>query len=308
MKSNVWTAMLVFSAFLFGLVFVSCAVASVVYAGSRYAGPLIDAHSHVAPRFISSTELVSLFRDAGLDGVFLFGPSAHTLDLQKKNPDFLFPFIHIGRDQRTRRLQLNEKTLRDIEGQLDTGAMRGIGEVSLRHKPFPASPPDGDANPAAGPVMRKIYDLAAERKVPVTVHVEHEYAAELERALEHNRDTIIIWAHLGDAQASLVGEMMRRHRNLYADISARNPIYSRRASKVWKNSITDAAGTLEERWRSVFEEFSDRFLAGLDIGFDRYRQLGDVMDYTRAVLGQLTPTTAGRIAYKNARRLLRQTR
>jgi len=273
------------------------------YAGPAYIGPLFDAHSHATPRFISAEELVQLFREVGLSGVFLFGPPKLTLRVQKQNPDFIFPFGQVGRDRQTRQLLLNNDTLRRIEGQLKSGAMRGIGEVSLRHRPFRVSPPNGDANPADGPIMQKLYDLAATRGIPVTVHFEHQYSTELERALQQNRNTIIIWAHLGDGQPSLVKDMMTKHPNLYADISARNPVYERRARRVAKNALTNGDGTLEEEWRSVFEEFPDRFLAGLDIGVNRHLYLTEVVKYVRTVLGQLTQKTAEKIAFRNAGRL-----
>ena len=120
--------------------------------------------------------------------------------LQQENPDYVFPFAQVRRDRTTRELLLDEGTVAFLRRQLDNAVMYGIGEISLRHRPFAFSPPEGDNYPADGPVALQIYDLAASEGIPVIIHLEHEFSDELARALEHNRSTIIIWAHMGDAQ------------------------------------------------------------------------------------------------------------
>ena len=224
--------------------------------------------------------------------------------IQQENPDYVFPFAQVRRDPRTKELLLDEGAVDFLRRQLDTRRMYGIGELSLRHRPFSNSPPEGDNYPANGPIAMQIYDLAASYRVPVIVHVEHEYSGELERALEHNRNTTIIWAHMGDAQTPLIAQMMQRHSNLYADISTRNPFYERRVP-IEEQSLTYEDGTLKGEWRTVFEEFPDRFLFGIDLGPpNRLAILEEVMHYYRSVLAQLTSSTAEKIAHKNIKRLL----
>ena len=268
--------------------------------------PLIDAHSHLVPipGAVSGQELLSLLMDAGVSGIVLFGRTSDVQAIQQENPDYVFPFAQVRRDPSTRELLLDDSALGLIQRQFDSGVQYGIGELSLRHRPFRFSQPEGDNYPADGPVALQIYDLAVSYGVPVIVHFEHEFSDELERALEHNRDTIIIWAHVGDAQPPLVAEMMRRHPNLHADISTRNPFYEGGIS-IDEQSLTDDDGTLKEGWRTLFEEFPDRFLFGLDLGPpNRLPLLDDVVQYYRSVLAQLTPSTAEKIAYSNIRSLL----
>ena len=134
--------------------------------------------------------------------------------------------------------------------------------------------------------------------------MDHEFSDELERALEHNRDTTIIWAHMGDAQPPLIAEMMRRNPNLYADISIGNPLFER-GFPIDQQSLIDGDGTLKEQWRALFQEFPDRFLFGIDLGPpNRLPVLDEVVQYYWSVLAQLTPSTAEKIAYKNIKRLL----
>ena len=210
----------------------------------------------------------------------LFGRIADVQAIQQENPDYVFPFAQVKRNPTTKELLLDGGTVDFLRRQLDTRRMYGIGELSLRHRPFRNSPPEGDNYPANGPIALRIYDLAASHRVPVNVHVEHEFSGELERALEHNRNTTIIWAHMGDAQAPLITQMMRRHPNLYADISTRNPFYERRVL-IEEQSLTHEDGTLKDEWRTLFEEFPDRFLFRIDLGPpNRLSILEEVLHYS----------------------------
>lgn len=292
-------------------------------AKSAYNGPLFDAHSHLLPSRDQESEetvrgergrtrrkgstnaptVVERLDRKGLAGVFLFGASASTTEESARRPEFVYAYAEIVRNVRTGKLELTVEALATLERQLGTGHFYGIGEIPLRHSPTKRNP-GGDAYPADDSRVLRIYDLAANFDVPVNVHVEYEYASELERALSHSRGTIIIWAHMGDAPAELVGSLMRRHPNLYADISCRNPYYERNRT-LDEQSLTDGTGRLKKEWRDLFEEFPDRFLFGLDLGAPaRYGVLDEVISYSRNVLGQLTTSTADKIARENAMKLV----
>ena len=266
--------------------------------------PLIDVHSHFIPGGVTAQEMLSRLMNAGVSGVVLFARFADAQAIQQENPDYVFPFAQIRRDPKTKELMLDEGTVGFLRRQLDTGVMYGIGELSLRHRPFGNSPPEGDNYPADGPIALQIYDLAASYSIPVSIHLEHEFSGELQRALEHNRNTTIIWAHMGDAQPRLIAEMIGRHPNLYADISTRNHLYERGVA-IDEQSLTHGDGTLKEEWRALFQEFPDRFLFGIDLGPpNRLPILDEVVRYYRSVLAQLTLSTAEMIAYQNIKRLL----
>jgi predicted TIM-barrel fold metal-dependent hydrolase len=254
------------------------------------------------PAGISSQELVSLLRKANISGVILMGPESLTESAERENSGYVYSFAEVPRDRESRHLLWNEQTLQYMKRRLERG-IRGIGEISLRHFQPPGVP--DNSYPADGPYMLRLYDLAARYRVPVSVHVERDYRSELEQALAHNRSTIIIWAHMGDADPALVGEMMGRNPNLYADISCRNP-YFQRAFTLETQSLADAGGRLKPEWRVLFEKFPDRFLFGLDLGSGgRHTMLDLLAPFYRSVLGQLSPRTAEQIGFRNARRLLR---
>jgi len=196
--------------------------------------PLFDAHLHLT-NAISPAELITLLRNAGVSSMMLLGPpptNIHAaLVAQRENPESVFLFAIPPIEPQTGRPVYNETTLPFLEQQLDTGVVRGLGELSLRHRSGRQVP--GNDVPADDPIVLRIYDLAASREVPVNVHVEHEYSAELERALEHNRAARIIWAHMGDAQPALVRDLLQKHPNLYLPPSQSQILYDRlRAAEV----------------------------------------------------------------------------
>jgi dienelactone hydrolase/predicted TIM-barrel fold metal-dependent hydrolase len=244
---------------------------------------------------IAPQELVDRLRAAGVSGAFLFGAPSM---MQRRNQEWVYAFVAVPHDPSKKGPVFNDEKAGWIEQQVRTEGARGIGELPLRHRPT------GNAHAADAPAVLKIYDVAARLNVPVTVHVEHEYSRELERAVAHNRRAIIIWAHVGSGPPSLARELMRRHPNLYADISTRNPIF-KMGIPVEQNSISASDGRIKDEWRTLFEEFPDRFLLGLDINnAERLQVLDQLVAYYRSVLGQLAPATAEKIAFRNARRLV----
>ena len=100
---------------------------------------------------------------------------------------------------------------------------------------------------------------------------------------------------------------MKKHANLYADLSTRNPFPEyHKGYPTEERSLTDKDGKLQKGWKDVFEEFPDRFTFGSDIGADdkRHEILGQVIENARSYLGQLKPETAEKIGHLNARKLL----
>lgn len=95
--------------------------------------------------------------------------------------------------------------------------------------------------------------------------------------------------------------------NLYADLSSRNPRYTRGWPVDLQSLSEGAAGTgnLKSDWRNLFEDHPDRFFFGLDLSnSERWAQLPLVVSYYRGVLGELSQSTAEKVACQNARALL----
>lgn len=153
--------------------------------------------------------------------------------------------------------------------ELYPGQIYGIGEVMSRHDDLTAltygEPPRADH-----PAMLAVYDLAAEYSLPVLIHhniapqyaKDPDYLEEMENALKHNRNTDIIWAHVGISRrievedlTEIVDRMLRSNPNLYYDISW--VVYEQYINVQGNDS------SLQE-WADLITKYSDRFLIGSD--------------------------------------------
>ncbi len=271
--------------------------------GAIYQGPMVDAHSHLNAR-IQPELLLTAIRESGLEKTVLFVTPSLLGKSSVLDDDRVVPFFHVGIALIAEEAAADKEIVRNIEQALESGKAKGIGELVMRHKRWPESLAD-DSNPADHPLILEIYDLAAKHGVPVTIHLRHEYSEELERALAYNREARIIWAHYGDSSPQLVRVMMARHPNLYADLSAINPIPGFRHPEL---APADPEGNIKSDWRALFSDwralfldFPDRFVFGIDMGAReaRYRNAPKVVEYYRKVLGQLPAPVAKRIAHDN---------
>ena len=213
-----------------------------------------------------------------------------------------FGFAEVLRDA-DKVLILDDETVGRLASQLEAG-LRGIGELSLHHTPFPASPPEGDHHTVDDGVPLAILSLAADWDVPVNVHIDHAYAQELDRALDQETEVVVIWAHAGDAGPDLLDAILAEHPNLWIDLSSRNDLFDR-GIPMDIQSITTKDGTIKETWAALFERFPDRVLIGLDLASpDRFDQAADVVAYYEGVLDQLDDEVALALRWGNAQELL----
>ena len=277
---------------------------------------LFDAHSHLFEAG-SDVDLAFFYGMAGLGKVLLFPGKARSVEewhlyrarmerLRELLPEQIYLGTDVPIDSETNRLALSSDTVDRIRSDLVSGNYVAIGELTPRHQVFETR------TPVDHPILLKIYKLAsstiqeAHINVPVIIHVEKEFVSELRSALNKNLNTTFIWAHAGDADPASVYKMMRLHRNLWIDISCRNPLYVRH-SPMEEQSLTldDDEKTLKKDWKRVFETYSDRVLFGSDLGpADRYEQAGEMIQYYQHVLDQLSDATARKIASGNITRLL----
>lgn len=268
--------------------------------GKRRGGPR-NATGEGDPTY-STNELVAELKKAGVVGMYLFAPPVVAVPAQQAYPDFIYPFMSIRLDPTRHRLGLSPEEEKNFLNRFQQPVVRGIGELSLRHRA--GSKIAGNEYPVDGSAALKLYDMAMQKKAPVTVHAEHGFHDEIERVLSQKPDLVFIWAHVGDGPATLVQSMMRKYPNLYADISCQNP-YFQRGRPLDEQSLADSQGRIKREWQEVFEEFPDRFLFGLDVtSRHRFNLIPRTVAYYRGVLGQLEPATAAKIGYLNAKRLL----
>ncbi len=134
----------------------------------------------------------------------------------------------------------------------------------------------------------------------------------LERALQRNPATKVIWAyqthvktfggstaqHAHKADPEQIANLMDKYPNLYADIA---PGFESRY-------MVSGDGRLPDRWKNLYERYSDRFVVGLDGPFlaNWEEPTGVVLSarVTRKWLANLMPSTQAKLASGNIERIL----
>ena len=202
--------------------------------------PIFDAHLHYsrdAWDVVPPKDVVALLRKAGVKRVLLSSSNDEgTQKLLAEAPDLIVPEL---RPYRTRGdvggWTRDPTVITYLEERLARHKYVGIGE-------FHVSGADADL-----PVVRKVVELA--RQHTLLLHA-HSDADAVERLFRQDPNARVLWAHSGFDSPANVREMLRKHKNLWADLAFR----------------TDHApgGRLAAEWREVFLEFPDRFMLGTD--------------------------------------------
>ncbi len=133
------------------------------------------------------------------------------------------------------------------------------------------------------PVMRRTVELAREHGLILHLHGD---ADAVERVFRQDPQARILWAHSGFTEPAVVGEMLRRHRNLWCDLAFR--------------SDPATGGKVRPEWRALFAAHPDRFMVGTDTFTpERWLYVGEHADWAREWLADLPPALAERIAWRN---------
>lgn len=190
------------------------------------------------------------------------------------------------------------------------GLWQGIGEV-FGHRDDLTNLTYGETARANHPALDSVYDLAAQKNLPVNLHNNATsrnrldrpiYVHEVQEALSRHPKTVIIWAHAGlsrmldldqKAYTGLLREMLAKYDNLYVDLSW----------IVFENYVQDKNSGIRQEWLSLVSDFSDRFMIGSDnIGhFATYNQ--NIVKYY-SLLDALSPDKARKVAMTNFLSLL----
>lgn len=301
--------------------------------------PLIDAHNHL-PRGIELQDLISRMDKIGVDKTLLMpvfydgdkpggqGISDENLVINwyKQQPSRIIPFFGmqrsiLGYEPRWERPDSQAASLLyDMNSELGSNLYKGIGEFIIRHYPY--SCPGGASGsetdlPIDSPLMRKFLDMAAQYKLPITVHYEAEEKTipPLKRMLEYKPEVTWIWAHCtGRCTPDVSRSMLQQYSNLYSDLGGMTNLYGSygcltvSCGRDPKNPIDDGNNHLRQDWKDVFEEFPDRFVIGTDCAHPQAWQsnyFGQCLSKFKLLLSDLTDSTAKKIAYDNAMRILK---
>jgi predicted TIM-barrel fold metal-dependent hydrolase len=243
--------------------------------------PIFDAHlhySHDAWDVVPPKDVVALLRKAGVKRVLLSSSNDDgTQKLLAEAPDLIVPEL---RPYRTRgevgSWVRDDTVITYLEERLAKYKYVGIGE-------FHVYGADADL-----PVMRRVVQLA--RQHALLLHA-HSDADAVERLFVQDPNARVLWAHAGFEAPQRVREMLRKHKNLWADLAFR----------------TDHApgGRLAPEWREAFLEFPDRFMVGTDTFTpERWHYVPEHAKWSRGWLADLPPDVAEKIAYRNGDALI----
>jgi predicted TIM-barrel fold metal-dependent hydrolase len=158
---------------------------------------------------------------------------------------------------------------------------------------------------ADAPTLRAIFGLAAKHDKPLNVHAQwdRDTAREIEALADSQPAGKLIVSHCGSlASAADIRGAFERHPNLLCDLSFRSPPQLN-AKNVAARAVFDGSG-VRGAWKQLIEDYPERFMVGLD---DQHNW--DAYDLTaqhiRVLLSELSPSTAEKVAYKNAQLLFR---
>ncbi len=243
--------------------------------------PIFDAHihySHDAWAVVPPKEAVALLRKGGVKRALVSSSNDEgTQMLFAEAPDIVVPELRPYRRRgETSTWVRDDSVVTYVEERLASHTYVAIGEFHL-------SGADADL-----PVPRRLVALARQHGLMLHAHSD---ADAVERLFGIDPGARILWAHAGFEPPSRVREMLRKHRNLWADLAFR----------------TDHAsgGKVTPEWRAVFLEFPDRFMVGTDTYVpDRWHHVPEHAAWSRGWLADLPADVAERIAWKNGETIL----
>ena len=242
--------------------------------------PIFDAHvhySHDAWSVVPPKEAIAILKKAGVKRALVSSSDDEgTQKLLAEAPDLIIPELRPYR----RRGEISTwasdpDALRYVEDLLRKHKYVAIGEFHL----FGA---DADL-----PIPRRIVQLAKQHGLILHAHSDVDA---IDRLFQQDPGARVLWAHSGFEPPAKVREMLRKHKNLWADLAFR--------------SEQGSGGKVPPEWREVFTEFPDRFMVGTDTFVpERWHYLPEHATFSRAWLADLPREIAERIAWKNAEAL-----
>ena len=257
-----------------------CLMAVVGICLSAFAGafelPIFDAHlhySHDAWDQLPPKQAIAILRKAGLKRALISSSGDEGQQrLYAEAPDLVIPELRPYRSRGEIGSWFRDlSVIPYLEDRLKKYRYAGIGEFHLYGA-------DADL-----PVPRRMVQLA--RQNGLFLHAHSDVDA-VERLFKQWPEARILWAHSGFDRPEKVREMLRKHRNLYADLAFR--------------SDHGSGGKVDAEWRAAFMEFPDRFLVGTDtFAPERWHYVVEHAEWSRRWLNDMPPAVAEKIAYRN---------
>ncbi len=185
------------------------------------------------------------------------------------------------------------------------------------------------------PLFLLLADIAAERDVPIDVHMEaieqtspmpdrllkvcsknpanlSPMIPDFEDLLRHNRKAMIVWQHIGwdntgQMRPVLLRQLLTDHPNLYLSLRVPSKIIDNSGRPI-PNRITDSNMKIKTEWKKLIEDYQDRVMLGADefIGPGQEKTiLAASFETTWSLIDQLPEKLSEKIGWKNAERVYR---
>ncbi|MCW8936077.1 MAG: amidohydrolase [Gammaproteobacteria bacterium] len=253
-----------------------------LYITPSWANKLNDGHIHYNDDVwddLSPDQVISYLTENEINRAIVFGtPTAGTEKLYKLSPQRVIPFLMPYRVFRDRHTWHSDPTMPDyVKQQLSTGIYKGFGEFHLfkEHK---------DTT-----VIRQLMQMVADHKIMLSAHADVET---IEALIEMQPEVSVIWAHCGmDHPVEDVRRMLAQYPKLFCELSFRYNMF-------------DKQGKLLTQWKTLLEEYSKRFILGMDTYIPRrWANLPENVDFARQWLSQLQPETRKLIGGGNIDRM-----
>jgi predicted TIM-barrel fold metal-dependent hydrolase len=242
--------------------------------------PIFDAHihySHDTRDALPGKSAIAILRKAGVRRALVSSSDDDgTLALYQAAPDIIIPELRPYRVRSDISTWVRDDSIVTyVEERLKRYRYVAIGE-------FHVYGADADL-----PVVRRMVQLARERKLLLHMHSD---ADAVERVFKQDPGARVLWAHAGFAPPEKVREMLRRHKNLWCELS-------------WR---TDHApgGKLNPEWRPLLLEMPDRIMVGTDTPSpERWHYIVEHARLARSWLSELPADVAEKIAWRNGEAL-----
>lgn len=244
--------------------------------------PIFDAHIHYSHDVwdaIEPADAIRRLRTLGIKRAMVSSSSDEgTQRLYQADPAFVVPVLRPYRKRGTIETWMYDETMIPyLKERLAKYRYAGIGELHI------------DGEQAYTPVMQEIIHLAKQYNLMLHVHSD---ARAIEFIFKQYPNARILWAHAGFDYAVIVGKLMDKYDNLWADLSFRGEIINE--------------GRIMKAWRILLVKHADRFLFGLDTyEHERWLYIKPAMQWQRDLLDVLPPEVAKKIAYENGDKMIR---
>jgi predicted TIM-barrel fold metal-dependent hydrolase len=255
-----------------------------------YAGPLVDAHSHV-PNATAIDAYAAAMKRHNVGKVILLGVGG----AQKDDAAWIAAAAKKYPGQVVAGQPVPDPTgasaAARLDGELAKSGAKAVGEIHVRQvsRKIDRSPAD--------PAFVKLLEVAAKHKTPVVIHDElnAEATRSLEAALSAVPSATIVLAHGGESTPAALEGLLAKHSNLVVDLSG---MHFQRTP-----ALATEKGPLDAGWKALIVKHPDRFVMGIDVWAARLFEpamLDRLMTWTRRILGELPPEVAERVAHRNA--------